>query len=161
MELKKPQVWKFAAVLCALSIVVFAALGMGYTHRRNQPPVQETAASPSVSAESFRTERQQLRAMQKAQINEIMYSENSDPEIVNLAQKQLLDLLRREEQEGVLEGLITMRGFEDVIVAIQKDSASIFVRAEMLTQQESGMILDLVCRETGLLSGNIKIIPVN
>lgn len=148
------------ALGCAAAAILVLALFSANLPTENTQEAVSVNASPAYSAEEFRTQRQQLRAMQKAQINEIIYG-SSDPEIVAQAQRQLLDMLRREEQEGVLEGLITLRGFEGVVAAIQKDSASIFVRAELLTAQESGMILDLACRETGFLSGNIKIIPVN
>ena len=110
--------------------------------------------------EQFRTERQQLRSMQKAQLNEIIFS-GADADTVDLAQRQLMDILTREEQENTLEGLLEIRGFQDAVVSVHRDSVSVLICADVLTQQESGVILDLVCRETGFLSGNIKIIPVN
>ena len=113
------------------------------------------------TVQQFRTERQQLRSMQKAQINDIIFGTMTDAATVADAQKQLLDILKREEEENTLEGLLEMRGFRDVVVSIHRDSASVLVTKDMVTQQESAVILDLVCRETGFLGGNIKIIPIN
>lgn len=144
---------------------VMAAIGFGaaaYLYKSAPNAISVSAeVNEMYTTEQFRTERQQLRSMQKAQINEILYGEQTDAELAAMAQEYLLDLLKREEQENLLEGLLEIRGFRDVIVSIRSDSASVFVCADMLTQQESSVILDLVCRETGLLSGNIKVIPIN
>lgn len=143
---------------------IMAAVGFGSAAYLYKNETSAASVSAEVkdknTTEQFRTERQQLRSMQKAQINEILYGEQTDAELVSMAQEYLLDLLYREEQENLLEGLLEIRGFQDVIVSIRSDSASVFVAADMLTQQESSVILDLVCRETGLLSGNVKVIPI-
>ena len=110
---------------------------------------------------AFRTEREQLRAMQKAQLNEIVHGDGSEPEIAALAQRQLMELCSREEHELTLEGLLTLRGFDDPVVTVQSDSVNVLLRAELVNQQECSVILDLVCRETGVQSGNVKIIPIN
>ena len=118
-------------------------------------PVQEDAVA------AFRTEREQLRAMQKAQLNEIVHNDATEAEIAALAQRQLMELCSREEHEMTLEGLLALRGFDDPVVTVQSDSVNVLLRREMVTQQECSVILDLVCRETGVKSGNVKIIPIN
>ncbi len=110
---------------------------------------------------TFRTEREQLRAMQKAQLNEIVHGDGTEAEIAALAQRQLMEMCSREEHELTLEGLLTLRGFDDPVVTVQSDSVNVLLRAELVTQQECSVILDLVCRETGVQSGNVKIIPIN
>ena len=124
------------------------------------PAAGEAVSHEVLTAQQFRTERQQLRSMQKAQLNDIIFGGMTDAETVAAAQAHLLDVLKREEQENTLEGLLDMRGFTDAVVSIHKDSASVLVAKDMVTQQESAVILDLVCRETGFLGGNIKIIPI-
>ena len=122
-------------------------------------PVNAAVQEDAVAA--FRTEREQLRAMQKAQLNEIVHGDGSEPEIAALAQRQLMELCSREEHELTLEGLLTLRGFDDPVVTVQSDSVNVLLRAELVTQKECSVILDLVCRETGVQSGNVKIIPIN
>lgn len=122
-------------------------------------PVNAAVQEDAVAA--FRTEREQLRAMQKAQLNEIVDGDGSEPDIAALAQRQLMELCSREEHELTLEGLLTLRGFDDPVVTVQSDSVNVLLRAELVTQQECSVILDLVCRETGVQSGNVKIIPIN
>ena len=113
------------------------------------------------SLEKFRTERQQLRAMQKAQLNDIAHDAGADDETAALARRQLIEICAAEEQELTIEGILAARGFQDPIVTVHSGSVNVLIRAEMLTKQESCVILDLVCRETGATSGDIKIIPIN
>lgn len=153
---------KKAVGLIALSLVMAAAgwcLGRSST---DAPAYPVSAAVPEVDAvTAFRTEREQLRAMQKAQLSEIVHGDGTDAEIASLAQRQLIELCSREEHELTLEGLLALRGFDDPVVTVQSDSVNVLLRREIVTQQECSVILDLVCRETGVQSGNVKIIPIN
>ena len=147
-----------------IALALMLALGGGFIGRiRATVPAAESveAAVEEDAIAAFRTEREQLRAMQKAQLNEIVHGDGSEPEIAALAQRQLMELCSREEHELTLEGLLTLRGFDDPVVTVQSDSVNVLLRAELVTQQECSVILDLVCRETGVQSGNVKIIPIN
>ena len=110
---------------------------------------------------AFKTLRQQLRAMEKAQLNDVSHDVEADAEIRQMARRQLLELCTREEQELTLEGVLELRGFKDPVVTVHDDSVNVLINCEMLTIQESSVILELVCRETGVQSGNVKIIPIN
>lgn len=159
---KKLMIFLKYALLCAAMIVVgFGTAAKIYSCDKMARQASSFAdGTKEYTAEQFRTERQQLRAMQKAQLNEIIYSAQGDSEMIARAQRQLLELLEREETENLLEGLLEMRGFYGAVVSVGRDSASVLVQTELLTRQQSSMILDLVCRESGILSGNIKIIPI-
>ena len=156
---------KRALVGCALLALMALEAAAGYLLGMRSGSVM-TSAPASTAIETveplsrFRLEREQLRARQEAQLNEIIYGEKTDAETVALAQSQLLSLMRRSEQEATLEGLLQGRGFEDALVSVGERSANVLVRRETVTQSESAVILDLVMRETGLTGGNVKIIPV-
>lgn len=111
--------------------------------------------------EEFLLEREQLRGMHSAQLNDIIYGENTDEETRALAQRTLLSLLSWAEQETTIEGVLRARGYADCAVTIHEDTANVLVRAEALTRQETAVILELVLRETDVDSGNVKIIPIN
>ena len=132
--------------------------------RRADVPAGVTSSAPVEDVDAiaaFRTEREQLRAMQKAQLNEILHDDATEAEIAGMAQRQLMDLCEREEHELTLEGILKLRGFDDPVVTVQGDSVNVLLRKQVVTQQECSVILDLVCRETGVQSGNVKIIPIN
>ncbi len=158
-QMGRKAVW-LAAI--ALALVAVGALWLA-GERRASVPAAAVEPAPTEEADaiaSFRTEREQLRAMQKAQLNEILHDDATEKEIAAMAQRQLMDLCAREEHELTLEGILKLRGFEDAVVTVQGDSANVLLRTEMVTQQECSVILDLVCRETGVQSGNVKIIPI-
>ncbi len=108
----------------------------------------------------FRLEREQLRARQEAQLNDIIHSDRSDGETISLAQAQLLQLISGSRAEQTLEGILQSRGFEDALVSVGEGSANVLIRGNALNQRESAVIMELVMRETGLTGGNVKIIPV-
>lgn len=111
--------------------------------------------------DAFRTARQQLRSLQKAQLNDVAHNSEKDADLSGMAKRQLMDLCAREEQELNLEGMLAIRGYQSPLVMVQPDSVNVLISAEIITQQDSGLILEMVCRETGMESGNVKIIPIN
>ena len=152
-----------AAALAGL-LAADSALTYGIATRRH---VRAGAAvSASIAAEDedpmtrFRTEREQLRASQTAQLNEIIHDDDTDGETRMQAQRQLLELMKTSEQELTLEGMLQSRGYGEALVTVGGNSVNVLLRREFVTQQESAVILELVMRETGVTGGNVKIIPV-
>ena len=148
-----------AALALCMAAVIFAGV------RQIRADVAEAPASAQVQEQSaverFRTLREQLRAMEKAQLNDVAHGADTDAELREMAQRQLLELCAREEQELTLEGVLELRGYSEPVVTVHADSVNVLIQAEVITRQESAAILELVCRETGAQAGNVKIIPVN
>jgi len=146
----------------ALALIVDTLL----TYRLARTEPVRAASAPTLAAENedpidrFRLEREQLRARQEAQLNEIIHDSRTDAQTVAVAQRQLSDLIQRAEKEVTLEGVLQARGFEDALVTVSDHSANVLIRRETLAQRETAVILELVLRETGLTGGNVKIIPV-
>ena len=158
---------KLKWTLCGLALVALLsadALVVQHLTARRVNRAQSAAASaplePADPLDAFRLERETLRAREEAQLNDIVYSDKSDAELIARAQARLMDLYARSEQEATLEGILQGRGFEGALVSVGERSANVLLRREAVTQQESAVILELVMRETGLTGGNVKIIPV-
>ena len=152
---------RWMVIGCAFTLALGFAAGWTMRPAEVQPPVLSAASSMETALEQFRTERQQLRQRQIAQLNELIYGESDDAETTSLAKRRLLELMRWSEQETTLEGLLRLREFADVLVTVHTDSVNVMVRADALNRQQSAVILDLVMRETGISGGNVKIIPIN
>lgn len=155
---------RWMVIGCAFTLALGFAAGWTVRPAEVQPPVLSAASSMETARdplEQFRTERQQLRQRQIAQLNELIYGESADAETTSLAKRRLLELMRWSEQETTLEGLLRLREFADVLVTVHMDSINVMVRADALNRQQSAVILDLVMRETGISGGNVKIIPIN
>lgn len=158
--MRKTLLWP-ALLLAALAL----GFALGCLHTPGQRAVPTVSASVEDSSEDpiarFRTEREQLRAMQKSQLNEIIHGGSADEEIVGMAQRRLVELTSSEETESTIEGVLRLRGYADCVVTVHASSVNVLVRSELLTLQDSSLILELVCRESGAQSGNVKIIPIN
>ena len=153
--------------LCGLLLFALLAADALVTHEltsRHMNRARSAAASAPPEQvdpmDAFRLEREELRAREEAQLNDIVYSDKSDADMVARAQARLMSLYTRSEQEAALEGILQSRGFEGALVSVGERSANVLLRREAVTQQESAVILELVMRETGLTGGNVKIIPV-
>ena len=157
---------KGALILTAFAVTVVTTAGITIELAARQvnaaEPVQSTVTStaPKDPVTEFRTEREQLRQQQKSQLNDIIYNADSDAEIIQMAQRQLLDMLKTEEQELTLEGVLQMRGYDGALATVHSDSVNVIIHKESVTQQDAAVILELVMRETGIASGNVKIIPI-
>lgn len=145
------------SVMLCFGVAVVGNLDMAKQAVEASAPVQQE----SRPIERFRTERQQLRAMQKAQLNDIIHDASTDAETADMARRQLLTLCDAEEKELTIEGVLAMRGFQNPVVTVHTGSVNVIIEAELVTKQESSVILDFVSRETGAMAGDIKIIPIN
>ena len=155
--------WIAGLAAAALLLAADAALTWHLARVRFAP----RAGSAEVYSEAeqdplnrFRLEREQLRAREEAQLNEIIHSQSSDAQIVSQAQSRLMELMECARQENVVESILQGRGFQDALASVSRESANIMVRGEALTASQTAVILDLVMRETGLTGGNVKIIPI-
>ncbi|MBE5772889.1 MAG: SpoIIIAH-like family protein [Clostridiales bacterium] len=109
----------------------------------------------------YRKEREQLRAMQKSQLNDIIHDPSSEASIIKSAQEHLMKIMSSEKTETDLEGMIRMRGFEDCVVVAGDDNLNALIRCDTLTAAETTLILEMITSETGFSAGNVKIIPIN
>lgn len=149
-------------------LLLFAALlGTGFTlgfvrgGGANLPVLSAAVEEKADAITAFRTEREQLRAMERAQLNDIIHNDDTEEGVLALAQRRLVEISGAEEAETNLEGILALRGWEDCIVTLHNDGVNVLVPTDMLTRQQSSLILDLACRETGAQAGNVKIIPIN
>lgn len=153
---------KRAAELLLIALLLCSGAVYIGNMRTMQEPIPASATTNSTnSIENFRTERQQLRAMQKAQLNDIAHDTSADPETADMARRQLIEICAYEEMELTIEGILSMRGFKNPIATVHNDSVNVMIETQSINLQESSVILDLVSRETGALAGDIKIIPIN
>ncbi len=161
--MRKELKWAACALILAALLSLDAFVTWQVAEDRLSAAQTASAAMPVEAVDpldQFRLEREQLRAREQAQLNDIVYSEKSDAQTVARAQERLMSLYSRAEQETALEGILQGRGFEGALVSVGERSANVLVRAQSVTQRESAVILELVMRETGLTGGNVKIIPV-
>ncbi len=116
--------------------------------------------SAAESIATFQDERSRNRTVTVAQLNTIIEDERTDEQTRREAQQSLMSSIERSEQETSIEGLVCALGFESCVASVGSETCTVVVKAPSLTRQQAAQILDVACRETGMLSGSIKVIPV-
>jgi len=146
------------AALLAADALVTRQIVLKRANRADFAPVYSRAETDPMAA--FRLQREQLRARQEAQLNDLIHSPGAEADIAADARRQLVDMLAHARAESAIEGILQSRGFEDALASVSDASASVLIRGDVVTRAQSAVILDLVMRQTGLTGGNVKIIPV-
>lgn len=157
---KKRRIIAMVLVPVLIALAMLPQLKYALPVRADEAFSGQTAET-SDTIERFRREREETRARQRAQLNEIAHDAEADIELVAMAKWDLLSLCRREEEETTIESLMRMRGWQDVAVSVHNGSVNVMLRTASLTQSESAIIYDIICDETGITGGNVKIIPIN
>lgn len=128
-----------------------------------QPNIMDSPAVNSKQGDDFfveyRLERDRVRSRQTTLLREIVDNPNSVAETRQEAQRQLLDITKRMEQELELENLIEAKGYREAVLFIQPSGAIVVVRAGELKQEDQVRIADMVSRVTNQPLENITIIP--
>ncbi len=120
----------------------------------------ETSAA-NLAASSFfiqsRLDRNKNRSFYIETLNGIVEDQNIDNNIKEMAQTEMLSLIKRSETESIVESLIKAKGFKDALVIMGEESINIIVNSEKLTQAQVAQIKDIVTREAKVDIENIKI----
>ena len=90
----------------------------------------------------------------------IINNENSSAEAKANAEAELLNITKYMKLQSDLEGLISAKGFNEVVVSASENNCSVIVRATELTNNEVAQIVEAVQTNSEYGIENIKIIPV-
>ncbi|KUO71063.1 MAG: hypothetical protein APF77_05015 [Clostridia bacterium BRH_c25] len=119
----------------------------------------ETAGASFFS--EYRLERDKNRSREVEMWQDIINSEKAEENFKSMAQQELVKIVALTEKEMIIENLIVARGFNDALVFLTDDSATIIVEAKELTPSNIAQIQDIVVRKTKLDPKNIKIMKKN
>lgn len=119
----------------------------------------ETASSSFFS--EYRLERDKNRSKEVEMWQDIINSDKAEENFKNMAQQELVKIVALTEKEMIIENLIVARGFNDALVFLTDDSATVIVEAKELTPANIAQIQDIVVRKTKLDPKDIKIMKKN
>lgn len=120
----------------------------------------ETAGAASFFSE-YRLERDKNRSKEVEMWQDIINSEKTEENFKNMAQQELVKIVALTEKEMIIENLIVARGFNDALVFLTDDTATVIVEAKELTPSNIAQIQDIVVRKTKLSPKDIKIMKKN
>ena len=155
---------KAARLALSLSVLAFASAASWPLWGMQGQVVQSASAqrpSPQQTMTSFLTDRDALRQEEIEQLLALSAAPDTESDIRTAAQRRVIDLRRWMEQEATVEAVLTARGYKPVLVTVHANSVNVLVAADRIEQADAAVMLELVSRETGVLGGNIKIIPIN
>lgn len=165
---------KKVLTLCGVIVILVAAVVVNQTVVKNQgengaAAAQANAAQENVSAasssgvlqqmnffDSFRNERDSTRAQEIAYIDSII-EQGADAETMADAQQQKLSIVDHMEKEMTIESLLKAKGFTDAAVTLHTGSVNVILSAETLSDEQVAQVLDIIVRETGEKTENVKI----
>ncbi|HYE84198.1 MAG TPA: SpoIIIAH-like family protein [Clostridia bacterium] len=119
----------------------------------------ETAGASFFS--EYRLERDKNRSKEVEMWQDIINSEKAEENFKTMAQQELVKIVALTEKEMIIENLIVARGFNDALVFLTDDTATVIVEAKELTPSNIAQIQDIVVRKTKLDPKNIKIMKKN
>ena len=93
---------------------------------------------------TYRMEREKLRGENIEELKSITTDEKVSSENKNVANTQMMELIRKSEDELLIENLIKSKGYRDCIVFIHEGYINIVLDSEELTQAQAIQIQDLV-----------------
>ena len=176
------QLWKRNAVAAVILVLVCAAIFLNgrYAEKAEKPAkvlgqAQQVDAAADDAAEvsgeaggkdyfaSARLTRQQSRDSALSLLKEASENEDVDAETANEAAKSIQTLAAYTLSEAQIENMITAKGYDDCVVSLSEDGASIVVSTgeDGLQTEDVARITDIVKQETGLSAECIKIMEVN
>lgn len=141
----------------------FSLLNRLFSGSESEPPT-----APSVEAgasadddtyfDNARYSRTQSREEALSILNSIINDESVDEQTRENAYQEVVAYAKITEGETSLENVLKAKGFEECIVFLTSDTATVVVSGESLTSQQSAQIFDAVLAQTGFESGSVKIV---
>ena len=111
---------------------------------------------------TYRSERTETRNEELVQLDSVIALYDEGDEKYEEATEMKMEIVAAMEKELVLENMVKSLGFSDAVVSVSSDSdnVNVFINSAELTYDTALSIYSMMKNETGVLSGNIIIVPV-
>ncbi|MBR2330186.1 MAG: SpoIIIAH-like family protein [Clostridia bacterium] len=111
---------------------------------------------------TYRSERTSTRNEELLQLDSVIALYEEGDEKYEEATNMKMEIVAAMEQELVLENMVKSLGFSDAVVSVSVDSdnVNVFINSSELTYDTALSIYNMMKNETGIVAGNIIIMPV-
>ena len=124
-------------------------------------PGEAVLTAASNFAASAKLSREQIRSQNKADLQEIINSQEIGDEQKQEAVSAMVEMTEVTEKEAAAELLLEAKGFDNVIVNLTGETADVVVPDAYLDVAQRAQIEDIVKRKTGIAPENIVITPLS
>ena len=127
---------------------------------------ETTSADGDVTAANYfttyRSERTSTRNEELVQLDSVIALYEAGDERYEAATEMKMEIVAAMEQELILENMVKSLGFSDAVVAVSTDSdnVNVFINSSELNYDTALSIYNMMKNETGIVAGNIIIMPV-
>lgn len=111
---------------------------------------------------TYRNERTTTRNEEIVQLDSVIALYEEGDEKYETATAMKMELVSAMERELVLENMVKSLGFSDAVVSVSVDSdnVNVFINSAELNYDTALSIYNMMKNETGIVSGNVIIMPV-
>ena len=126
----------------------------------------QTSADGTVTSTNYfttyRTERTTTRNEELVQLDSVIALYEEGDERYEEATEMKMEIVAAMERELVLENMVKSLGFSDAVVSVSVDSdnVNVFINSSELNYDTALSIYNMMKNETGIVAGNIIIMPV-
>ena len=112
-------------------------------------------------AAAVKLNREQIRAMNKESLMEIVNNEALSEAAKKDAVNKLVEMTDIAEKEANAQMLLEAKGFKNVVVSINENSCDVVLDMGEVTDAKRAQVEDIVKRKTGISAEKIVITPLN
>ncbi len=143
------------AVLAATAVFNFVLASTG------EPTASEGVTTANYFS-TYRSERTTTRNEELIQLDSVIALYQEGDEKYEEATAMKMEIVAAMEQELILENMVKSLGFSDSVVSVSSDSdnVNVFINASELNFDTALSIYNMMKNETGVVAGNIIIMPV-
>lgn len=111
---------------------------------------------------TYRSERTTTRDEQIVQLDSVIALYEAGDEKYEEATAMKMEIVSAMEKELILENMVKSLGFSDAVVSVSTDSdnVNVFINSAELNYDTALSIYNMMKNETGIVAGNIIIMPV-
>ena len=91
-------------------------------------------------------------------MNKTAENESFDEETRKNAQQKILDMASNAEKETIIEGVAKAKGYNNISVYIDGESADIIVEKENFGEKDAQVLKEITTEQLGIAPSNIKIV---
>ena len=111
---------------------------------------------------TYRSERTTTRNEEIVQLDSVIALYEAGDEKYEEATEMKMEIVAAMEKELVLENMVKSLGFSDAVVSVSSDSdnVNVFINSAELNYDTALSIYSMMKNETGIVAGNVIIMPV-
>lgn len=145
-----------------LLLAVTAVFNFVFANNANTLTSADTDVTTSNYFTTYRAERTSTRNEELVQLDSVIALYDEGDEKYEEATEMKMEIVSAMEQELVLENMVRSLGFSDAVVSVSVDSdnVNVFINSNELNYDTALSIYNMMKNETGIVAGNIIIMPV-